>query len=621
LLGEQVDILVVAWFPRSVREQLRNPPTLEAPNVRGGWVYPQPAPTDVALSRRIAGRWYDLFVLHQVVFPLTAGDLEIGPASVSYSVPLSTSFLSRELRREDRSEPSTLRVSPLPPTQGGMAFSGAAGEGITVSLQASTTDLRPGDAAVVRAEIRGRGNVSLWPEPELRWPVGLRAYRHDVGVEIAIEDGRIGGSKMYEYLVVADSAGRHLVPGLRYRYFDLVARRYRDATTPSVTLASTGTSRTRVPVRSIGPLMARSLWLRFGDGTAALPVWVWALVVLLSPLTALMVRHRERLRVGAQRRRRHSESGNDLMRSDAELRRVLCEHIPSATTMSGAELAAALRAAGIESSLAVHAANVRDRLHQVLYGPPGGIDDTELIAEVEAVLDRLRRESGRVAGRVLAVAIALLVAVTSWQTATAQSAERLYAAGAVRIAADSFAARARAEPHVAAHWFNLGNAYQRLGATTHARAAWLRAARLAPRNGRVRDALRQTPSPDPVSDRLTWLSPITPSEVALGAIVLWMLGWALVAKRARLRMVLIAMGFAAVLGAYTGVVRLRYRTPVALVVREDTPLRVAPYGSAAPVEPLQAMMAVQVERSWGPWRLVSRGERRGWLHETEMVGL
>ncbi|MDH3458589.1 MAG: BatD family protein, partial [Gemmatimonadota bacterium] len=44
LLGEQVDILVVAWFPRSVREQLRNPPTLEAPNVRGAWVYPRPAP-------------------------------------------------------------------------------------------------------------------------------------------------------------------------------------------------------------------------------------------------------------------------------------------------------------------------------------------------------------------------------------------------------------------------------------------------------------------------------------------------------------------------------------------------------------------------------------------------
>ncbi|MDH3457068.1 MAG: BatD family protein, partial [Gemmatimonadota bacterium] len=614
-------MLVVAWFPRSVREQLRNPPTLEAPNVRGGWVYPQPAPTDVALSRRVAGRWYDLFVLHQVVFPLTAGELEIGPASVSYSVPLSTSFLSRELRREGRSEPSTLRVGPLPPTPGGTTFSGAAGEGITVSLDASTTELRPGDAAVVRVEIRGRGNVALWPEPHLRWPAGLRAYRQDVSVDLAIEEGRIGGSKTYEYFVVADSAGRLLVPGLSYPYFDPVARRYRDATTPSVTFASTGVTEVRAPLRSIAPLMARSPWQRVGDGAAAIPAWIWALVVLLSPPVTLSVRYRERLRVSAQRRKHRSESGSDLMRSDAEFGQVLSDLVPTATTMSGAELAAALRAAGIESSLAVHGTQVRDRLHQALYGPQGATDADELVAEVEAVLHRLRREAVGAAGRVLVVAIAFLFAVAGWQTAAAQSAERLYAAGAVRIAADSFAARAGAEPHVAAHWFNLGNAYQRLDATTHARAAWLRAARLAPRNGRVRGALRQTPSPDPVSDRLTWLSPVTPREVALGAIVLWMLGWVLVAMRARLRIALVALGFAALLGAYAGGVLFRYGAPVSLVVHEDTPLRVAPYGSAALVEQLQARMAVQVERSWGPWRLVSRGERSGWLHETEMVGI
>src|SRR2546422_3929654 len=36
------------------------------------------------------------------------------------------------------------------------------------------------------------------------------------------------------------------------------------------------------------------------------------------------------------------------------------------------------------------------------------------------------------------------------------SAEALYAAGALRAAADSFAARAAAEPRTAAHWYNVG---------------------------------------------------------------------------------------------------------------------------------------------------------------------
>src|SRR3989449_5172084 len=44
------------------------------------------------------------------------------------------------------------------------------------------------------------------------------------------------------------------------------------------------------------------------------------------------------------------------------------------------------------------------------------------------------------------------------QPAVAQtlSAEALYDAGALRAAADSFAARAAGEPRVPAHWYNLG---------------------------------------------------------------------------------------------------------------------------------------------------------------------
>ncbi len=621
VLGEQVDILVVAWFPRSVRERLRQPPTLEAPNVRGAWVYARPAPTDVALSRRVAGRWYDLFVLHQIVFPLTAGELEVGPASVSYSVPLSTSFLSRELRRENRSEPSTLRVEPLPPAPDGTPFGGAAGEGLAVSLDASSTELRSGDATVVRIQIGGRGNVSLWPEPDVRWPVGLRAYRQDVSVEIAIEDERIGGSKTYEYLVVADSAGRHLLPAVTYRYFDPVARRYRDATTQSVTFASAGEANLRSPLRSIAPLMDRSLWSRIRDGAAVLPAWVWVLVVVLTPVAAVAGRYRQRLRVPERRQGRRRDPRSGLVQSDAHFAQVLANLVPAAIGMSGGDLEAALRAAGIESSLAAHAAQVRDRLRQALYGPEGAADTDELAVEAEEVVGRLHREVGSVGGRAVTVASMFVLAAASLQPAAAQSAEQLYTAGATRIAADSFAARAAAEPRVVAHWFNLGNTYERLDAPTRARAAWLRAARLAPRDGRVRNALRQTPSPDRVSDRLTWLSPVTPGEAAVGALGLWALGWLLFAMRVRLRMVLVILGSAGALGAYVGFVSLRYQTPVALVVREGTPLRAAPYGSATPVDELQTLMAVRVERQWGPWRLVSRGERSGWLLETEMVGI
>src|SRR2546422_10642490 len=90
------------------------------------------------------------------------------------------------------------------------------------------------------------------------------------------------------------------------------------------------------------------------------------------------------------------------------------------------------------------------------------------------------------------------------QPAAAQtlSAEALYDAGALRAAADSFAARAAGEPRVPAHWYNLGATLYRAGADGKATAAWARAARLAPRDLLVRRARELLPAPDAASEAL-----------------------------------------------------------------------------------------------------------------------
>ena len=72
-VGEQVDVVTAAWFPRDLRLQLRRPPTLQPPVIDGVWSYPQATPAGIAATRSIGGRWYDLFVAHQVVFPLLPG--------------------------------------------------------------------------------------------------------------------------------------------------------------------------------------------------------------------------------------------------------------------------------------------------------------------------------------------------------------------------------------------------------------------------------------------------------------------------------------------------------------------------------------------------------------------
>ncbi len=621
LVGEQLDLVAVAWFPRDLRVQLRNPPTLEAPEVRGAWVYPRPAPAGVALSRNVNGRWYDLYVLHETVFPLTAGALEIGPASVSFSVPVSGSFLSRELRREARSEPTSVTVGSLPAMRAGTAFVGAIGRNLEIALDVSSSSLRQGDAARVRIEVSGLGNVSLWPEPQVEWPVGVRAYQQEVVVNIAARDGLIGGSKAYEYLVVADSVGTHRVPAVRYAYFDTDVGRYVPIGADGFEFLTPGEATASVPVRAVQPLAVTpgrnpADWL-----LATLPFWGWVLILVTPPVAVFAARRRaRRSRRPARSRSRKTGRRSRLNALDADFGEALDRLVPGVESKAGAELANALRAAGIETTLATHVARVRDRLRHALYGPDGAADPEELVAEVQEVLRALGGEQTTTAPSLSAMV--LIVALTTGSAqAVAQTPAQLYSAGATRMAADSFAARTAAEPHVAAHWLNLGYALDRLGQPAMARAAWLHAGRLAPRNAVVRRTLATAPLPDAASDRLVWLSPITPGEALLGAVCCWIIGWVMLGLRVRARHVIAMFVLAVGVGAYGAYVQIRYTQPIALILRADTPLRTAPYGSASPAIELEEASAVRVERVWGSWKLVSHGAFSGWVLSSELLDL
>ncbi|MGH7671698.1 MAG: BatD family protein, partial [Gemmatimonadales bacterium] len=98
LVGQQVDLIAAAWIPRALRERMRRLPTLTLSTPEGVWAYPASAPTGIGATRLVGGRWMDMFIAHQIVFPLAAGRITVPPASVDYAVPVTFSFFSREER-------------------------------------------------------------------------------------------------------------------------------------------------------------------------------------------------------------------------------------------------------------------------------------------------------------------------------------------------------------------------------------------------------------------------------------------------------------------------------------------------------------------------------------------
>jgi hypothetical protein len=572
----------------------------------------------------------DIFAAHEVVFPLTPGRLVLPRATLEYALPATFSFFSREERYALRSDSVSVTVLPLPPA-------GANGAGdaqrvvaadLTLTLAATPSEARVGEPIDVTAVLAGAGNPALWPEPAIAWPAGVRSYRGETGMRLEPRDGRVAGTKTFHYLVVPDSAGALVLPEARYPYYDIGVGAYATAASAPVTVLVAPGVEPRA-TRAL-PALERGGRASWSDRVAgALAPWGWAAVLVVPPLVAWRRRAGRRPAAPAS----PAPPGPALTRLgrlEREFHAVLASHVPDGETRDGDGLGRALRTAGLESPVAEHVMRLRDRLRALRYGPQGPGDAAELATELEHVLQALgagregregreRRERRHVVPVLVLTALAGLARPSAAQ---APGAEVLYEAGALRAAADSFAARAAAEPRVAAHWYNLGATLYRAGADGKATAAWTLAARRAPRDPLIRRARALLAPPDAASERLLAVGPLTPEEWALASGVLWIACWAAVAmRRSRATVTALALGVAAAAGLGWHEAR-RYAQPIAVILNPATPLRVAPYGDARAPLTLGAGAAVRVERRWGAWWEVRRDDGvRGWVRAAEVVRL
>ena len=617
LAGQQLDILLAVWFPRELRLRLRGQPRLALPTPAGVWSFPEEAPDEPVAARLVHGHWMDVYVAHRIVFPLEPGRITIPPAAVEYGVPLSFSIFSREERYSLHSDSVTIEVLPLPAEGRPADDQRLAAEGLSLALLVNPADTRVEEPVTVLATLSGVGNTPLWPEPALHWPAGFRVYPTETDVRLDPQSGLMAGTKTFNYLVVPDSAGTFLLGEVRYPYYDLRAGGYSVARTPPHTVVVLPGPEARAARASPPLLVARDV--AWTDAAAqAIGPWGWIMIGVAPPLLAWAVRRRRRQEAGVTAR---SPGPSRVGRLEQAYHALLASYVPDRETRDGDGLARALRAAGVDRAVADHVMRLRDRLRAARYGPNGLGDVGDLVAELERMLEVLGGESGaRRRRRIVVALVCSTVLASGAASAQAPTAEALYDAGALRAAADSFAARAAAEPGVAAHWYNLGATLYRGASDGKAVAAWTTAARLAPRNRAIARARDLVPPPDAASDALIAVGFATPAEWALGAGLSWVAVWVAVALRAR-RGVVGALLAATLAAAILGVREARRRAlPVVVVVNPGTSVRVAPYGSASASSTVDAGAALLVVGRYGRWLSVRRDDGvRGWVLGAEVV--
>jgi len=620
--GSQLDVVAAAWFPRTVRNQLARDPLLTLPTPVGAWGYPPDGPAGVATSREVRGTWMDLYVLHQTLFPLASGRLALPPATLEYALPVTASILTREERYELTSDSLVIAVTPLPSEGKPADDRGVVGHGLTLSVALDSGPVRVGEPLQITATVAGTGNVTLWPEPVVAWPASLHAYPGEEDTQIETRDGTVAGTKTVRYLVVPDSSGTVMLPQVRYPYFDPATRAYAVAAVPprAISVApglGLATTRPNLPLlaprdRAWAPFLTRGAW-----------PWGWLFIALGPPVVVLLIlvvrRARALPRVPAPVR----PWGTRLGRLERDFQDVLVAYVIDADARDGDALATALRAAGLEHAVAGHVVRLRDRLRAARYGPQGTADQVELAEELTQVLKVLGGEpSGGGPRRHSRVLVAMALCLLGSQAhAQGPSPEALYRAGAVRAAADAFAARVRGHPDDPAAWYDLGAAAYRAGADGRAAAAWAKAQRLAPRDATIRRARALLAPPDLATEDLLAAGLLTRWEWALLAGGCWVIWWGtLLLDRRRLSLWIGVAGLAiAGFGSYEW---WRLSRPVVVVTEGPAPVRSAPFGGASAGSSLPAGAAGLVVQTYGGWVEVSRPDGvRGWILQSEVMRL
>ena len=289
-VGQQATYQVAVFLNADARARLRRNPEFLPPELRGLLAYELGTPTRVA-PRAMSGGVYEAHVFQRAMFPVAAGLLSVPAPQLTYALPQSSSYFSREEKYVVRAESALLVVRAIPTEGRPLNYSGAVGV-FTATSRLDTAAARVGDPLVFTLRVQGIGNVKLLPRPQLEiaWASAVPATER---VRVDTSGPLVRGVKEFDWILTPSREGRVEIPSMHYSYFDPYLARFAEAEAatfeldvrPGVLVTSEeGESTSLLPLRDPGT-SASALRALLSD-TGALPLSALALC-LFAPLSAL----------------------------------------------------------------------------------------------------------------------------------------------------------------------------------------------------------------------------------------------------------------------------------------------------------------------------------------------
>ncbi len=179
------------------------------------------------------GQNYNTAVLKRLLlYPQKSGKLTVNSGKYDITIQqfelVNMGFFTtqRPIERQltTESNMASIEISPLPePKPAG--FDGAVGR-FTVSTDLQPELLRTNEAALYTYTIKGTGNIRYLKQPEIKFPASIDRYTPKTDIDARIVGANTTGTYKVDYTIVPQEAGKVVIPGTPFVYYDLDKKEY-----------------------------------------------------------------------------------------------------------------------------------------------------------------------------------------------------------------------------------------------------------------------------------------------------------------------------------------------------------------------------------------------------------
>ncbi|MEN8829235.1 MAG: BatD family protein [Lentimonas sp.] len=141
-------------------------------------------------------------------------------------------FSTRSERFNLFNEPTLINVLPLPETGKPESFSGAVGD-FSIQVSTDAKDSLVGEPIMLSLKVSGNGNFDRISGPTLPESTAWRSYKPEASME-ASATNPLKGVKRFDYVLIAEQAGKRMLPEVKFSFFDPKEREYVELTSPSI---------------------------------------------------------------------------------------------------------------------------------------------------------------------------------------------------------------------------------------------------------------------------------------------------------------------------------------------------------------------------------------------------